>query len=129
MFCSYGLAFWYGAKLIVEEDYTVGQKLIVFFGVILGAFGLSQFGQNAEYMATGQTAAFTVFEVIDRVPPIDTQSDQGKKVLPADIVGKIEFKDVKFTYPARADHQVLKGKISEHHKSKIWVICLLYCFS
>ena len=95
----------------MEEDYTVGQKLIVFFGVILGAFGLSQFGQNAEYMATGQTAAHTVFEIIDRVPPIDTQSSAGKQISPAEITGKIEFKEVKFTYPARQDHQVLKGRI------------------
>ena len=24
LFCCYGLAFWYGAKLILEDDYTIG---------------------------------------------------------------------------------------------------------
>ncbi len=29
MFGTYGLAFWYGSKLIVEEDYTAGDMLTV----------------------------------------------------------------------------------------------------
>ena len=121
MFCSYGLAFWYGGKLIIEEDYTVGQKLIVFFGVILGAFGLSQFGQNAEYLATAQTAAHTVYEIIDRVPTIDTQSDEGKMMDTVD--GVVEFKDVDFTYPARLDQQVLKKVSFKVEAGKTTAFC------
>ena len=106
MFCSYGLAFWYGAKLSVEDDYTFGQIFTVFFAVMLGAFGLSQLGQNAEYIATAQTAAHTVYEIIDRVPPIDTQSNEGK-ILDKGVKGVVEFKNVHFTYPAREDQEVL----------------------
>ena len=109
----FGLAFWYGAKLIVEDDYTVGQKLTVFIAVLLGAFGLSQLAQNAEYLAAAQTAAHTIYEIIDRVPPIDTQSNEGKilgkvNVAPRSICsGVVEFTNVHFTYPAREDQEVL----------------------
>ena len=121
MFCSYGLAFWYGSKLIIEEDYTVGQKLIVFFGVILGSFGLSQFGQNAEYLATAQTAAHTVYEIIDRVPIIDTQSDKGKMIETLD--GLVEFKNVDFTYPARMDQKILKNVSFKVEAGKTTAFC------
>ena len=48
--------------------------LTVFFAVVVGAFGISQAGQNAEFFATAQAAAYSIYEVIDRVPPIDTAS-------------------------------------------------------
>ena len=50
------------------------QVLTVFFAVVVGAFGISQAGQNAEFFATAQAAAYSIYEVIDRVPPIDTAS-------------------------------------------------------
>ena len=50
------------------------EVLTVFFAVVVGAFGISQAGQNAEFFATAQAAAFSIYEVIDRVPPIDTAS-------------------------------------------------------
>lgn len=107
MFCAYGLAFWYGAKLVVEDGYTPGQKVAVFLSVTMGAFGLAQFGQNVEYMATAQTAAFTVFQLIDRTPDIDTHSEEGIKLDSAK--GIVEFKNVTFKYPSRTDHDVLNN--------------------
>lgn len=107
MFCVYGLGFWYGAKLVVEDGYDIGKKLIVFFGAIVGGFGLSQLGQNAEYLSTAQAAAYCVFEIIDRVPPIDVYSTKGSK--PENISGQVEFRNVRFTYPTRQDDPVLKG--------------------
>ena len=50
------------------------EVLTVFFAVVVGAFGISQAGQNAEFFATAQAAAYSIYEVIDRVPPIDTAS-------------------------------------------------------
>ena len=111
IFCSYGLAFWYGAKLIVEDDYTVGKKLIVFTGVIIGASGVARFGKNVSIITEGQTSALSVFEIIDRKPSINKTNGEGKTVIPNQFSGKIEFKNVKFSYPSRKDHRILKGKI------------------
>ena len=77
------MAFWYGATLIIapEDGYTIGQVLTVFFAVVVGAFGISQAGQNAEFFATAQAAAYSIYEVIDRVPPIDTASQRSTESL------------------------------------------------
>jgi ATP-binding cassette, subfamily B (MDR/TAP), member 1 len=37
LFCSYGLAFWYGGKLIVDKGYTGGKIITVLFAVLAGA--------------------------------------------------------------------------------------------
>ena len=121
MFCVYAIAFWYGAELVISDGYDVGTKLIVFFGAIIGGFGLSQFGQNMEYLGTAQAAAHSVFEIIDRVPEIDVYSTEGKKL--EKIVGTITFKDVKFTYPARPEQEVLKGVSFTAEASKTTALC------
>jgi len=37
LFCSYGLAFWYGGKLIVDKGYTGGKIITVLFAVLVSA--------------------------------------------------------------------------------------------
>lgn len=58
-------------------------------------------------LATARAAAFEVFKIIDRKPPIDISSKKGEKL--ENLVGNIELKDVNFNYPARTDIQILKG--------------------
>jgi len=36
MFSTYGLAFWYGSKLVLKKEQTVGQVLNTFFALIIG---------------------------------------------------------------------------------------------
>lgn len=37
LFSSYGLAFWYGGKLVVDKGYTGGKIITVLFAVLTGA--------------------------------------------------------------------------------------------
>lgn len=53
---------------------------------------------NSVSIAIG--AASTIFDIIDSKPKIDPYSSQGKKI--HKIQGKIEFKNVNFTYPTRS---------------------------
>ena len=55
-------------------------------------------------MAAAQAAGYTVYEIIDRVPTIDSESDGGS----AFVNGDINFNCVDFTFPARQEQQVLK---------------------
>jgi len=61
----------FSREIFINNHFKV---LTVFFAVVVGAFGISQAGQNAEFFATAQAAAYSIYEVIDRVPPIDTAS-------------------------------------------------------
>lgn len=35
--CSFGLAIWYGGKLIIEKGYTGGEVVTVIFAVLIGS--------------------------------------------------------------------------------------------
>eukprot|EP01050_Picozoa_sp_SAG11_P009447 SAG11_NODE_887_length_6694_cov_21.780440_7_plen_86_part_01 len=48
-----------------------------------------------------------IFELIDTDAAIEKEKDE--KSEPQQIEGKIELKDVVFTYPARPDQQVMNG--------------------
>lgn len=43
MFFTYALGMWYGGRLVINDGYTGGDVLVVFFSIIFGAFGLGLF--------------------------------------------------------------------------------------
>ncbi|XP_068702225.1 ATP-dependent translocase ABCB1-like [Montipora foliosa] len=109
MFGSYALAFWYGAKLIIDGEMNGGDLLIVFFSVLIGAMQLGQAGPNFNDVATARGAAYKVFQIIDRVPPIDSNSAEGVVLDDSSFQGNVAFNNIEFVYPSRPDIQILKG--------------------
>ncbi|ELU01162.1 hypothetical protein CAPTEDRAFT_219712 [Capitella teleta] len=108
IFSCYALTFWYGSKLVREEEaYTPGIMLIVMFCVVFGAFGIGNAAPNLQNLATARGAAYTLWNLIDRKSLIDSSSTEGEK--PDRMLGNIEFKDVHFKYPSRPDVKVLNG--------------------
>ncbi|XP_078519721.1 ATP-dependent translocase ABCB1 [Lissotriton helveticus] len=108
IYASYALAFWYGTSLIIDgQSYTIGSVLTVFFAVIIGAFGIGQASPNIEAFANARGAAYSIFQIIDSEPKIDSFSVSGCK--PDKLKGEIEFRNVHFQYPSRTDVPVLKG--------------------
>ncbi|KAI3805867.1 hypothetical protein L1987_21754 [Smallanthus sonchifolius] len=107
VFCSYALAVWYGAKMILDRGYTGGTVLTVIFAVLTGSMSLGQASPCLSAFAAGRAAAFKMFETINRKPDIDAYDTKGKVL--NDIRGDIELRDVYFTYPARPDEQIFSG--------------------
>uniref|UniRef100_A0A8C5RXF6 Bile salt export pump n=1 Tax=Laticauda laticaudata TaxID=8630 RepID=A0A8C5RXF6_LATLA len=106
IFLCYALAFWYGSKLVLEEEeYSAGTLLQVFLGVLVGALNLGQAAPCLEAFATGRGAATNIFETIDEKPRIDCMSEDGYKL--DKVRGEIEFHNVTFHYPSRPDVKIL----------------------
>ncbi|XP_027868031.1 ATP-dependent translocase ABCB1 [Xiphophorus couchianus] len=105
IYLSYALAFWYGSTLILNNEYTIGSVLTVFFVVIIGVFAMGQTSPNIQTFASARGAAYKVYSIIDHNPAIDSYSQTGFK--PDFIKGNIEFKDIHFSYPSRPDVKVL----------------------
>nr|QUF59434.1 ATP-binding cassette transporter Abcb1-1 [Brachionus angularis] len=111
---AYALGFWYGWTLSLNTDpvtgqseYSIGKILLVFFSIIIAVFSLGNSGPFIGTLAAGRGAAFEVFKIIDRKPPIDSSSDDGEK--PNNLIGNIDFDDVHFNYPARPEIKILNG--------------------
>ncbi|PON33800.1 ABC transporter [Parasponia andersonii] len=107
VFGTYGLAVWFGSKLIIERGYNGGQVINVIFAIMAGGISLGQTSPSLNAFASGQAAAYKMFETIKRKPKIDAYDTVGTVL--EDISGEIELKDVYFRYPARPDVQIFSG--------------------
>ncbi|XP_039378890.1 ATP-dependent translocase ABCB1-like [Mauremys reevesii] len=106
----YGLGFWYGTTLILDENtgYLIGTVLAVFFCVTFSSYCLGTAVPHFETFSIARGAAFKVFKIIDQKPTIDHSFSSDGHIL-CHIKGTLEFINVQFSYPSRPDVQVLKG--------------------
>ncbi|XP_047055173.1 ABC transporter B family member 5-like isoform X2 [Lolium rigidum] len=107
LFSSYGLAFWYGGKLIIDKGYTGGKIITVLFSVVTGVTSLGNATPSISAVAEGQSAAYRLFETIERKPEINSDDTSGMVL--ENIKGDVELKDVYFRYPARPGQLILDG--------------------
>ncbi|KAJ3236028.1 ATP-binding cassette, sub-B (MDR TAP), member 4 [Chytriomyces hyalinus] len=107
MFFTYGLAFWYGSKLVQQGKMPGQDVLVTFFALMMGSFGLMGIPSNLAAVGSARGAAFKIFGTISRVPSIDSQSPEGEKL--DSLSGKIEFKAVSFHYPTRVETKIFNG--------------------
>ncbi|XP_019055136.1 PREDICTED: ABC transporter B family member 9-like isoform X1 [Nelumbo nucifera] len=107
IFSSYGLAIWYGSKLIIEKGYNGGVVINIIFSLMTGGMSLGEASPCLNAFAAGQAAAYKMFETIKRKPLIDAYDKSG--IVLGDIKGDIELKDIYFSYPARPNVQIFSG--------------------
>ncbi|XP_072967674.1 ABC transporter B family member 4-like isoform X3 [Typha angustifolia] len=107
LFSSYGLAVWYGSKLVIEDGYNGGEVITILLAVMTGAMSLGQTTPCVTAFAAGQAAAYRIFETIKRKSEIDACDTSG--IMLEDVKGDIELKDVYFSYPARPDRLIFYG--------------------
>ncbi|KAJ1558812.1 Multidrug resistance protein 1 [Nowakowskiella sp. JEL0078] len=107
LFCTYGLAFWYGSRLVLSGDMTPGTVIVVFMSILIGAFSLINIPPNLSAISSARGAAYKIFKTIDRKPEID--SDNATGVGSGELFGDISFKNVRFHYPSRPDIPILKN--------------------
>ncbi|PUZ46301.1 hypothetical protein GQ55_7G052700 [Panicum hallii var. hallii] len=104
-YSQWALALWYGSQLVAKGEIQGGDAIACFFGVMVGGRGLALSLSYYAQFAQGAVAAGRVFEIIDRVPEIDAYGSGGRIL--STVRGRIEFKDVEFTYPSRPEAIIL----------------------
>lgn len=103
----FALVFWYGGRLLMNREYTVLEFFVVYSAIINGAQSAGAIFSFAPDMGEARDAAKLLKTFLNRVPKIDHWSPEGKKI--DTLVGKVELRGVRFTYPGRPDHRVLRG--------------------
>lgn len=105
IFLCYSLGFWYGGRLVVYENVPMPTMLQSLMGIVLAAQGAGQSMAFLPEMVAAKAAAFEVFGLLDS----STRSSAKNGTTLLDKPNKIEFRNVKFSYPTRLEVQVLKG--------------------
>ncbi|CAN6363247.1 unnamed protein product [Urochloa humidicola] len=106
-FSSYGLAIWYGGKLILNKGYLGGDIINILFAVMTGAMSLGNATPCLAAFAEGQSAAYRLFKTIRRKPVIDPNDPSGMQL--EDVKGDVDLNDVYFSYPARPEQLIFDG--------------------
>ncbi|RTG82081.1 ATP-binding cassette, subfamily B (MDR/TAP), member 1 [Schistosoma bovis] len=105
IFCSSALIFWYGIKLMIDENYNAGSVILVFINVLLGSIFLGNALPSFQYFMNAQASASEIYGTIERIPQID--KDRHGNLVP-NFSGNVEFKNVSFVYPSRPDITILQ---------------------
>ncbi|KAF1769532.1 hypothetical protein GCK72_001349 [Caenorhabditis remanei] len=95
---------WYGGHLVLTQKMKA--DLLVSFLLYQMQLGdnLRQMGEVWTGLMQSVGASRKVFEYIDREPQIQHLGEY----MPENVVGKIEFRNVHFSYPTRSDQPILK---------------------
>jgi ATP-binding cassette subfamily B (MDR/TAP) protein 1 len=116
------VAFYFGTTLILDGKATVGVVVNVFMSILTGSYALVLLGPEQQAIAQAQGAAAKLYATIDRVPTIDSLSDEGLRldepssegahVKKETKKGQVKLENVVFRYPSRPDVPILKGTLA-----------------
>ncbi|KAF3037839.1 hypothetical protein E8E12_008292 [Didymella heteroderae] len=111
-FSASALGYWQGSKRIADTidgrgNDTIGEIYTVTFILLDGAIVLSQIAPMLPLFGGAISAFARLRKDIETQPTIDNTSTSAEK--PAEVNGKLAFRNVEFTYPSRPDHPVLNG--------------------
>lgn len=95
-FLVMALGFWYGGTLLVSGEYGLLQFFICFPAIVFGAQSAGTIFSFAPDMGKAKEAARALKILFDRVPAIDSWSEDGEKL--EHMEGSIEFRDGKHTF-------------------------------
>jgi len=106
IFLVYLVGLWYGAQLISSEGLDASRVYQSLLCVTLGFSGAGLAASYGPVLAAGRRSAMGMFALIDHKPTINAEASVGKHRDLGD--GAVEFHDVTFRFPHRAEQRVLK---------------------
>ncbi|VDO32707.1 unnamed protein product [Onchocerca flexuosa] len=96
-------AYLYQIRTITNPGFIFAVANLIMFG----SYNLGVLSPHLMAVLNARVAAAVIYKIIDRKPSIDSSSTDGMKV--NEVTGRIEFQNVKFSYPTSKEHLVLNG--------------------
>ncbi|KAI7994178.1 ABC transporter B family member 2 [Camellia lanceoleosa] len=101
LFLSWSLLVWYTSIVVHKNIADGGDSFTTMLNVVIAGLSLGQAAPNISAFIQAKTAAYPIFEMIERNTISKTSLKTGRKLVNHE--GHIQFKDVCFSYPSRPD--------------------------
>ncbi|XP_077228538.1 putative multidrug resistance protein [Tasmannia lanceolata] len=105
-FAVWAFQAWYGSILVTDKGARGGDVFNAGVCIVVGGLALGGALANLKYLTEATVAASLMFEMIERVPSINSDDQHGK--IMEEVKGELEFKDVDFAYPSRPGSTILR---------------------
>jgi len=102
------LVFWYGSVLVSRLEFTSFQFFVGLMGTTFGAIQAGSVFSFVPDMSSAQGAASDIVRLLDSVPEIDAESNEGQKVDGTKSKGHLRIDRIHFRYPTRSAVRVLR---------------------
>jgi ATP-binding cassette subfamily B protein len=102
-FGSVSAVLWFGGRMVVANEMTVGALASFILYTLIVAMSLSALADLWSDFARARGASERVFELMDRLPTVDA----GGGARLDRVEGRLEFSGVGFSYPSRPEARVL----------------------
>ncbi|KAI8546885.1 hypothetical protein RHMOL_Rhmol07G0154000 [Rhododendron molle] len=101
LFLSWSLLVWFTSIVVHKNIADGGESFTTMLNVVISGLSLGQAAPDISAFIRAKTAAYPIFEMIERNTISQTSSKNGRKL--DNIEGHIQFTDVCFSYPSRPD--------------------------
>ncbi|KAG5540149.1 hypothetical protein RHGRI_020397 [Rhododendron griersonianum] len=101
LFLSWSLLVWFTSIVVHKNIADGGKSFTTMLNVVISGLSLGQAAPDISAFIRAKTAAYPIFEMIERNKISQTSSKNGRKL--DNIEGHIQFTDVCFNYPSRPD--------------------------
>ncbi|CAL5374514.1 unnamed protein product [Camellia sinensis] len=98
---SWSLLVWYTSIVVHKNIANGGDSFTTMLNVVIAGLSLGQAAPDISAFIRAKTAAYPIFEMIERNTISKTSLKTGRKLVNHE--GHIQFKDVCFSYPSRPD--------------------------
>jgi len=110
VFIIYAVLFYSGGSFIRSGYIDLRQMMSAIFTILFAAFGLGQSQQYIKDYAASKDALVSLNRILDTKSEIDPlEKRDSVKIESEKLLGKIEFKNVSFSYPTRKNEKVFTG--------------------
>ncbi|KAF3321519.1 ABC transporter B family member 2 [Carex littledalei] len=107
LFCSWALLVWFTSIVVHKNISNGGESFTTMLNVVISGLSLGLAAPNISTFLRARTAAYPIFQMIERNTVNKTSAKSGK-TLPS-VEGRIQFSAVKFSYPSRPDVLIFNG--------------------
>ncbi|KAJ0989938.1 hypothetical protein J5N97_008294 [Dioscorea zingiberensis] len=107
LFLSWSLLVWFTSIIVHRGISNGGESFTTMLNVVIAGLSLGQAAPSISTFVRARTAAYPIFEMIERSTVNKSSASSGKTL--ANVDGHIQFCNVKFSYPSRPDVLIFNG--------------------